>query len=249
MAEETYGEFRSFPSTHWSFVDEAAQTDAEAGRKALGALVVRYLPALRAHLVLKKRIARDEAEELLLAFVASKFVEEELVAKADRQRGRFRTFLLTALDRFVANRMRDATAKKRSPADGRLVPLDEHVHPAETEDSPARAFDVAWARQVISQCLGRMQEECQASDRPDIWDVFECRLLGPALDGTRPVPYEVLAKRFGFASPTQASNVLVTAKRMFERTMRAVVGEYVAGEKEIDEEIADLRRILARTGA
>lgn len=244
-----YSDFRSFPETRWTFVGDAAERGTEDGRKALGRLALRYLPALRAHLVLKKRIRRDTAEELLLGFLASKFVEGELVARADRERGKFRTFLLTALDRFVANQFRDSAAKKRQPANGRLVALAEQACQPRGDDSPPEAFDIAWARQVISQCLDRMQEECRTGGRVDIWEVFECRLLRPVFDGTSPVPYEALVERFGFASPTQAANVLTTAKRMFERTMREVVGEYAAGEEEIDEEIADLWRTLARDGA
>ena len=247
--DETDAEFRSFPSTHWSFVDEAARRGAEAGRKALGELVLRYMPALRGHLVQRKRIGRDEAEELLLGFLASKMVEEELVAKADRGRGKFRTFLLTALDRYTANWFRDASAAKRRPVKGRIVSLDGQAHPSETGNDPAEAFDVAWARQVISQCLDRMREECEDSGRPDIWAVFECRLLQPLLEGAEAVSYQVLVERFGFASATQAANVLITAKRMFERTLHGIVRDYVGDEQEIKDEIADLRRILSNARA
>jgi len=245
MANDARDEFRSFPSTHWSFVDEAAAGSDEGARKALGELVLRYLPALRAHLVLRKRLSRDMAEELLLSFVAQKVVEEELVAKADRQRGKFRTFMLTALDRYVANRLRDAKAEKRHPSGRKVVSLTDELHEAAASENPATAFDTAWAREVISQCLARMEAECRDSGRPDVWGVFECRLLSPLLGGDAPEPYDALVKRFEFNSPTQAANVLITAKRMFARTIRAVVGEYVADEQEVEEEIADLREILS----
>ena len=83
----------------------------------------------------------------------------------------------------------------------------------------------------------------------DVWGVFECRLLAPMLDGAEPMPYEALVERFALRSPAQASNVLITGKRMFERALRAVVGEYAADEAEVDEEIAELRQILSRGGA
>jgi RNA polymerase sigma-70 factor (ECF subfamily) len=245
MAQE-YGEFRSFPSTHWSLVAGAGQDDAEARRQALGELLVRYLPALRAHLVRKKRIRRDPAEELLHEFLAKKVVEKELVSRADRTKGKFRTFLLTALDRFVANQMRDAAAKKRRPADGNIVNIDDQADPVGSDDDPAGAFDAAWATQVISQAVQRMQAECRASGRTDIWGVFACRLLDPTLAGAKPMPYDALVERFGLASPAQASNVLISGKRMFERNLRAVVAEYIADEDEVDAEITELRQILSR---
>ena len=249
MAREKYAEFRSFPSTHWSLVNGAGRGDGESKRRALGELLVRYLPALRAHLVLRKRYPRDLAEELLHDFLATKVVEKELVARADQSKGKFRTFLLTALDRFVANRMRDAAAKKRRPEAGRIVDIDEQTHGPALEAEPHRAFDVAWARRVIAESLARMQAECSGSGRADVWGVFECRLLAPMLDGAEPMPYGALVERFALRSPAQASNVLITGKRMFERALRAVVGEYADDEAEVDEEIAELRQILARGGA
>ena len=66
-------------------------------------------------------------------------------------------------------------------------------------------------------------------------------VLDPALDGSEPEPYDRLIKRFGFASPAVASNALVTAKRMFERNLRAVVGEYAGDNSDVDREIAELR--------
>ena len=82
------------------------------------------------------------------------------------------------------------------------------------------------------------------SGRADVWGVFQCRLLDPSLQGTAPVDYEELVARFGLQSPSQASNVLVTAKRTFARALRSVVGEYALGDDEIDAEIRELREIL-----
>ena len=91
-----------------------------------------------------------------------------------------------------------------------------------------------------------MQRECELTERPDVWGVFEARLLAPLLHDALAAPYEQLVERFGFASPAQASNVLMTAKRMFVRAVRATIGEYELEDEQIDEEIADLHRILAR---
>jgi transcriptional regulator with XRE-family HTH domain len=74
--------------------------------------------------------------------------------------------------------------------------------------------------------------------------VFEGRVLAEALQ-ERPLAYEALAERYGLRSPAQAANLLVTAKRMYARLMRSAVGEYERDEAEVDEEIRDLRRILA----
>ncbi len=180
---------------------------------------------------------------MLQDFVAGKILERDLIAKADQDLGRFRTFLLTALDRFLLNRIRDAKAQKR--AVGAAVALgDDDV--ALQASAGADAYDVEWARRVLDEAVQRMRDECLASGREDAWGMFECRVLAPSVSGTEPADYGELVRRFGFQSPSQASNALVTAKRMYARTLRSVVGEYTRDAAEIEEEIQELQRIVTK---
>lgn len=237
-----------FPPTQWSLVAYVARCRNE-DPVALGELLSRYLPALKAHLVLKKGIDAEYAEDVLQGFVADKVIQRNLLAAATRRKGKFRTFLLTALDRYAWNRLRDENAKKRRPRE--LLSLDadgakELVISAERTSDP---FDEIWAKDVIAEALRLTEAECSHSGRSDVWGVFQSRILSPLFDGTEPVPYERIIEKFGFKSPIQASNVLTTAKRMFARNMRSVIAEYVTGAAEIEEEIADLRDILSHSGA
>ena len=237
-----------FGQTDWSLVGRAGRGGPEGRRQALELLLPRYLPALRAHLMHRRRLSPDAADDLLQEFVASKILEKDLIAHARRNAGKFRTFMLTALDRFALNRLRDEHAKKRSPEHGRVVAMGEHVEQLACEEQPAEAFHAAWAHRVISEALGRMQVQCERSGRADLWAVFECRVVGPLLGGTEPVDYGELVRRFGFRSPSQAANVLITAKRMYARTLRDVLAEYARDDEEIEAEIDDLREILSRCG-
>jgi hypothetical protein len=100
---------------------------------------------------------------------------------------------------------------------------------------------------VIAQAVEQMRMTCETTLRADVWGVFEGRVLAPILGQAQPVPYAQLVEQFGLRSPTQASNVLVTANRMFERLLRGVVGRYEKSATEIDDEIRDLWRILSAT--
>src|SRR4051794_24630552 len=95
--DDSTPQWHSFPETSWTEIDNVKGQGTDGPRDALGKLVQRYRPALRARLVIEKRIASDRAAELLDGFIADRVVEHQLVARADRSRGRFRTFLLTAL--------------------------------------------------------------------------------------------------------------------------------------------------------
>lgn len=239
-----YGNER-FPTTHWSLVVRAGQDPAETRRQALADLLTRYLPALRAHLLYGKRLAPEDADDLLQEFVAAKILEKELIGRADAELGKFRTFLLTALDRFLIDCFREQQTRRRSPGEGRLHALGDNIEQLQA-DPTSDAFDLAWARNVIEQAVQRMRAECQRSGREDVWGVFECRLLRPMLHGEEPLAYDELVKRFGLQSPSQASNLLMTAKRAFARMLHAVVGEYARQPDEIEGEIRELMEILAQ---
>ena len=234
-----------FPTTHWSLVARAGRDATEVKRQALGELLRRYFPALRAHLVYGKRLSPEDADDLVQEFVADKIIEKELIGRADAQRGKFRTFLLTALDRFLIDRFREENARKRSPGEGRVQAIGDQAE--QLPDRQTDVFDLAWARNVIDQTVQLMRQECERSGRRDVWGVFECRLLGPMLGQAEPVEYEELVRRLGLQSPSHASNVLITAKRMFARVMRAVVGEYTRHSAEIESEIGELMEVLARS--
>lgn len=238
--------FARFPTTRWSLVDRAGREGLEAERRALGQLLSQYLPALRSHLIHSKRLQPADADDVLQDFVAGKILERELIAKANEQLGKFRTFLLTALDRFLLNRIRDGKAQKRVVGAALNLGEEDDQLPA---SGRADAYDVEWARQVLQEAIGRMRAECQAAGRDAVWGMFECRVLASLTPDAPPVEYGELVRRFGFRSPGQASNALVTAKRMYARVLRSVVGEYACDAAEVEAEINELHRILANSGS
>ena len=213
-------------------------------RRALSVLLESYLPALNSYLRVKHRLRESEADDVLQAFVADKILERDLFSGANRQRGRFRCYLLCALDRFVVDQVRHKNAAKRSPGHIRSLDADSGLDKA-APDAPD-AFDAAWARQVLELTIARMQGECGKSGRNDVWQVFDERVVRPSLTGEPPGGLEHLVNKTCL-SPQSVSNLLVTGKRIFARTLRAVVLEY-AEEAEVDDEIRWLRSRLARRG-
>ncbi|HUI06908.1 MAG TPA: hypothetical protein VL486_07860 [Verrucomicrobiae bacterium] len=211
-------------------------------------LLSRYRPALKAHLVLKKKIPSAQADDLIQGFISTKVLDGGLVSRADPGKGRFRTILLTALDHYVISVVRRDSAKKRLPEQG-FVSIDDVSDQFGAVPPPPDPFDVAWAHEIIVEALERVKAECTTSGRPAYWSVFDCRVVAPILDGVEPLPYERVVQRFGFKSPTEASNALVTAKRMFVRALHAVVAEYAGDTGGIDREIEELRAILSRAAA
>jgi hypothetical protein len=91
-----------------------------------------------------------------------------------------------------------------------------------------------------------MRTECGRTGRTFLYDLFDARVLAPAMEGKAAEGYETLTQRLGLRSAVEAANLLVTCKRMFARHLREVVSEYAGpAPGEVDREVADLRRILA----
>lgn len=226
-----------FPSTHWSLIGE--------GRSGLSTLFKRYRPAMVAYMLRAYQFDSHRAEDMVQGFAASHLVEKDFMAKADRNRGRFRALLVTAMDHFVLNQLRDERREKRRPIGG-LKALDQVEQRESSDDDPVRAYEREWARQVVAQAVLRTQQECLAAGRSDLWGLFEQRFLTPLLEGGEAPEYEHLILPLGVATPSQASNLLITGKRMFARLLREVIAEYTQDRAEVEVEIHDLMEILSR---
>ncbi len=246
MAEPEHpSDASAFPATHWTLVSRAREDESGIRLRALDELLTAYRPALVRYAVDVLRRPPDQADDLVQGFIAEKVIEHQLLDKADRTRGRFRSFLLKCFSNYIRSQSRRDQAQKRGPGAANLVEFDEHGDSLPAANGHAHEFDSLWARQVLDTTLERMREECHAKGRPDVWGIFECRLLDPMLSGAEPPPYEELVTRFSTQSPSHAANLLITAKRMFQRVLGETVRETVAGDEEVEAEIADLKKILS----
>src|SRR6185503_7147738 len=168
---------------HWSEIASANHTRKQKGHEALDCLLTRYQAALLAHISFKFRASEDAAQDLLQSFVAEKILENKLLTQANPARGRFRTFLLNALDNFVVSQRRKEQAQKRSPG-ADVLSVDE-LSPADepqSNDAPSDRTEVFWAQEVIAAALVSMRSECETSNHLDVWGVFEGRLLSAVLE-------------------------------------------------------------------
>ena len=244
MAGPEHDGARRFPTTNWSLVGHAGNQDDSDRSEALAELLEQYWPALRAHLVIRKRIESHAADDLVQGFIHEKVLERNLLGTADNERGRFRSLLLTSLDNYVASQQKRASAKKRTADRAECLDLQDERAQGQ-HIPPDRAFDVAWAQQLVINTTQRMKSECDEAGREDLWVLLECRVLAPTLEGAEPIGYDTIVERFGFQSPSQASNALITAKRMFARLLRGAIAEYAQDDADVDEELRDLERILS----
>ena len=179
---------------------------------------------------------------MVQGFIASRLLEKNLIGKADAARGKFRNFLMTALERYAVDQFREASALKRQ-GDSNQVDVQEYA-PADHNEDPAVVFDRLWATELVRQAIDQMREATE-KNRPDLWAVFQDRVIGPAFDGSAPTSYAGLMTRLGFKDEGQAANTLHTAKRIFSRIVRSLAAEYAPTAQDVDDEVGELLGVLA----
>ena len=235
----------AFPMTPWTLVQDAAPAEAGrplpegGGRRSLGELTELYRQPLTLYLRRRHGLADADADDVLGAFVADRVVAGRLLSGADRQRGRFRTLLLVALDRQVIDWRR---ANGRHARHGRHTRADVDVAAVAdgAGESAEAALTRAWARQVLGGVIADTSRHCQQAGRGDVWLVLEQRVILPALDGLPPVGNAEIAARLGEGvTAAGVSNLLVTGKRLLARKLREAVAAY-APEAEVDDEVKEL---------
>ena len=233
----------AFRSTRWTLVGRAGGAQSKGGREALNELLQLYIPVLRNWLTRRRSMDAHAADDLLQDFVVSRILQKDLIEGASQGRGRFRSLLLKSLERFRIDQRRKRQTARRAP--DRAPSLEDHRDNVPVDASPNNTFDAQWAGTVISGALQRLKADCDSKQGRSVWTVLVHRILAPLMTGGEPLSYAELQKLCNFNEPRQASNLLVTAKRSFARSLRFVIEDYSLDEEETDEEICELKRVLS----
>jgi RNA polymerase sigma factor (sigma-70 family) len=232
-----------FVTTHWSAVLTAAHPDSTHVGQALAELCETYWYPLYAY-VRRRGYAPADAQDLTQEFFA-RLLAGNWLDQADRTRGRFRSFLLSAMKHFLANDWNKAGTQKRGGHIA-LVSLDadkaetQYGRHAVTEESPDRLFERRWAVALLDRVLGGLEEEYRREDKGGLFAA-----LKPSLATDRnALSYPTLAASLGISEG--AARVAVHRLRQRYREMlRAEVGHTVVSAGEVEEEMHYLFQVLA----
>lgn len=230
-----------FTTTHWSAVVSAGQDNGEAALKALDRLCRTYWYPLYAY-VRRRGSTEDQARDLTQAFFAQ-LIAQQSIAEARRERGRFRTFMLSSFEHFLANEWNRGQAKKRGGG-VTFVSLEsareQESHQIEPIDdlTPERIFERRWAEAVLARTLARLQDEFDGA-KVKRFDQLK-RFLTEA-KGTE--SYANAARVLGLTEPAVKSAIHRLRQR-FRELLRDEIAQTVATTSEIDAEIRHLLQVL-----
>ncbi len=227
-----------FATTHWSVVLTAGRGDDQHSHGALTKLCQTYWYPLYAF-VRRQGYGPEDAQDLTQAFFAH-LLEHHALAKVDRTKGKFRSFLLASLRHFLADQRDSARAQKRGSG---AAPVALDAASAETRSgleaadqaSPDKAFDRNWALALMEQVLTQLRAEQDAAGKQ-----AQFALLQDCLMGEPGAPrYVELAAQLG-VSEGAVKMAVSRLRRRYRDLLRQEIAHTVSRPAEIEEEIRDL---------
>ena len=227
-----------FAATRWTMVLTARRDQSPQATRALEELCQLYWFPLYAYV---RRRGHDphEAEDLTQEFFA-RLLAKNYLADADREKGKFRSFLLASLKHFLANEWDRVHAQKRG---GRHPHISLDVRDAETryqsepadELSPDKLLDRQWAVAMLDQVLARLGAEYAADGKADVFEQLKNSLTG----AKESIPYATIAANLG----TTEAAIKVAVHRLrqrYRRLLREEIAHTVATPADINEELHHL---------
>jgi RNA polymerase sigma-70 factor (ECF subfamily) len=222
-----------FPPTHWTRILSGKQQEVFLAElyQAYWKPIYCYLRAMG--------FGNEYAKDLVQGFFSDKVLAEELVQRADPERGRFRSFLLRAVHNYAISLQR---AQKPHQS------LDESRELSSPQADPETAFDRAWADRLLQEVLKELELECSTRGKLTHWGVFHDWLLEADRDGENP-RMECICRKHGVADASVAYHMVENLKRRFRAILRARLSPLAGSPEEIEGEIRRFIEVFSRPPA
>jgi RNA polymerase sigma-70 factor (ECF subfamily) len=233
----------SFTATHWSVVLMAGQTSSPQAAQALERLCRTYWYPLYAY-IRRQRHSPHDAQDLTQEFFA-RLLARNFLGTVGPEKGRFRSFMLAALNHFMADERDRAKAAKRGGGKA-LLSLDEEEaetrYVADTAGplSPDKLFEKRWATTLLERAFTRLRDEFFSSERAERFDRLKVFLQ----DGCESGDYTQVGRELGLSANSVAAAVRRLRQR-YRELVRAEIAHTVADPDEVKEEMQHLFAALA----
>jgi len=232
----------AFVTTCWSVVLRAGRSDSTTARDALATLCQTYWRPLYAY-VRRRGYQPADAEDLTQEFFA-RLLERQDVAAVSPERGRFRSYLLAAMNHFLCDEWDKARAQKRGA--GRLIRLDIGLAEAVCAEecvgglTPEALFDQRWAITVLEEVHQRLRREYEREGKGALFETLRFSLTGER----GAAPYAELARRLEL-SESGVKVAVHRLRRRYRALLRELIAETVTSPGEVEDELRHLLRAVA----
>jgi RNA polymerase sigma factor (sigma-70 family) len=227
-----------FVTTHWSLVLKAQQNNSLQAERALAELCRTYWYPLYSF-VRRQGQSPENAEDLTQEFFAQ-LLQKNYLAAVRQEKGKFRSFLLMALKRFLAKQWEREHAQKRG---GRVSLVSFNADQAESRYgsepannlTPDLAFERQWVSVLLEQVMARLRQEHESSGRCELFG----ELKGAIARDKDAASYLELGARLGM-SEAAVKMAVQRLRRRYRELLREEIGKTVAEPEEIEEELQHL---------
>jgi DNA-directed RNA polymerase specialized sigma24 family protein len=244
---EMGGDQVAFQTTHWSEVIDARNSDHDKQAAIVSSLITRYWKPVYCYLR-RKGCSNERAKDLTQGFFYEVALGRNLFAQAEKNKGKFRVFLLAALNHYQWDVFEKENAQKRKPQEP-MATLDTEqmavLLDSQQTSKPEEVFQYAWASEVLDQVLASVRAACYQKNQQSHWDVFYVKVVVPILEDTEPPGLNDLCIRLGIKNEATASNMINSVKRQFQSAMRRYLRQFVSTDAEVEEEFRDIFVILS----
>jgi RNA polymerase sigma factor (sigma-70 family) len=234
-----------FATTHWSVVLAAGKHHTGQSDHALATLCQTYWHPLYTY-VRRRGYSPHDAEDLTQEFFARILARND-VAGVSPARGKFRSYLLAAINHFLSDEWDKARAQKRGG--GQVIHLDsavaESVYAQEHGDrlAPERLFDQRWGITVLEEVHQQLRKEYERDGKSALFEALRFALMGER----SAVPYADLADKLNL-SEAAVKVAVHRLRRRYRQVLREVVAGTVSSPDEVEEEMRYLLRAVSATG-
>ena len=239
------GEAETFLTTHWSLIEDI-QSSKDKDQALIGLLLNKYWKPVYCYLR-RKGYDNEQAKDLTQGFFHEIVLNRNLVQRADQAKGRFRSFLLHAVNEYLIDEKRKEAAQKRIPRD-KLVRLDVAEPPVLPQTiiklGPEECFNYAWKSALLDQTLSEVEAKCLAQGMETHWYAFRDRIVLPTLRNIEPPSLKQICARYNIEDETKASNMIITVKRRFQAALKKNVRTTVISESQTDEELRQILKLF-----
>jgi RNA polymerase sigma factor (sigma-70 family) len=231
----------AFPATHFSVLAATASSDLAVRQQAYATLIESYWKPIYKYIRIKWKASNEDAKDLTQSFLAET-IEKPFLDRYEPELARFRTFLRTCVDRFVANEQKSSGRIKRGGSmqqrgldfDGAECELG--LQPNTTDGD--EIFYREWVRLLFEQAVEELRRQCEAGANRVHFALFECYdLTDRQVQGS--ITYAELGERFGLTA-MQVTNYLAWARRQFRTLVLKALRMNTADEDEFETESARL---------
>ncbi|MHC4559027.1 MAG: RNA polymerase sigma factor [Planctomycetota bacterium] len=237
---------KEFLTTHWSMIEKSGGIDNDRDQSLINLLIERYWKPVYCYLR-RKGYGNEKAKDITQGFFHEVVLGRHLIDKADSTKGRFRSFLLNALNFYLVDVYHKESAKRRIPK-SKLTSMDDlkwsDMSQTVTTLTPEDAFTYSWISTLLEHVIDEVDQHCNRTGKSVHWKVFYERTLSPIMENTVAPSLESVCETYDISSAQKASNMIATVKRRFQTVLRQYLRNTVTSDQEAEEEVNEIKRFL-----